>query len=345
LEAPADSNAHQKRQNTRRFVDRATLLVIGIFAGVGCVELAMWSIYDRPWYDKLTSEQSDTSPKVYTRNAFGLRDNPYPIPPPEGHRRILVLGDSFTFGLGVRNDEQIFTHRLEVMLNEQLAASGVEHFHVMNGGIPGSLTGDWLRLWKRIGSRYDPDLVLIVFFLRDGTLTHSIPQFFGVIQKEITQRNRASWLYRSSYVYRRIRDNLDRKEVGTRYTRAFRDSYFGDESQTKEWRAAQKNLLELRDLARASGARVAFAIFPVLVELDDDYPFRAICDLLEQFARENDLPVLNLLPAFMGQRSDELWVSTFDQHPNAEGHRIAAEALFPFVAELVQNGVPPGVEP
>jgi hypothetical protein len=196
-----------------------------------------------------------------------------------------------------------------------------------------------------MGSAYDPDLVLIVFFLRDGTRTHSIPQFFGVIQEEITERNRTSLLYQSSYTYKRIRDNLDRKEVGARYTQAFHDSYFGDESQTKEWREAQRNLLELRDLAVASGAKVAFVIFPVLVELNEKYPFKQICDLLGDFARENDLPVLDLLSAYLGHRSDRLWVSTFDQHPNAAGHIIAAEALFPFVSELLVDDVQSSATP
>lgn len=345
MEAPTESNAERKLQHTRTFVDRVALVIIGICLGAGCIELAMWSIYDQPWYDKLTGEQADTSTKGYTRNRFGLRNAPYPIPPPEGSKRTLVFGDSFTFGLGVKNDRYIFPYLLEFMLNERLQGVDADSFHVMNAGIPGSLTGAWLDLWKKMGTAYDPDLVLIVFFLRDGTLTHSIPQFFGVIQEEITERNRISLLYQGSYTYRRIRDNLDRKNVGARYTQAFHDSYFGDESQTKEWRAAQENLLELRDLAVASGAKVAFAIFPVLVELNEHYPFKAICDLLESFARENDMPVLNLLPSYLGHRSDRLWVSSFDQHPNAAGHVIAAEALFPFVSGLLVDSTQPRPQP
>jgi hypothetical protein len=42
-----------------------------------------------------------------------------------------------------------------------------------------------------------------------------------------------------------------------------------------------------------------------------------------------------MLPDFQGQRGPELWVSTYDQHPNAQGHAIAARALLPFVRELL----------
>ena len=341
MESETEAKPAGARDGAFRITEQVALVIASICLGAGLVEAAMWSLYDRPWYDKLTGEQADTSPRDYTKNEFGLRDAPYPLPPPAGQRRILVLGDSFTFGLGVRDDRAIFPHLLEVQLNERLDLPGVESVHVMNGGIPGSLTNRWLALWKRIGNDYRPDLVLIVFFLRDGTKTHSIPDFFGVIQEEITQRNRKSLLYQSSFTWRRIRDNLDRQEVGARYTRRFRESYFGDESQTGEWRAAQSNLLEIRDRVRKSGAQVAMAIFPVLVELTDRYPFTPICDLLEKFARENDMPVLNLLPAFMGRQSDDLWVSTFDQHPNAEGHRIAAQALTPFVSELIAGVASP----
>src|SRR6188508_2423085 len=39
-------------------------------------------------------------------NSFGLRDREIGVEKPAGVRRVLVLGDSFVFGVGLRNEER-----------------------------------------------------------------------------------------------------------------------------------------------------------------------------------------------------------------------------------------------
>ena len=165
------------------------------------------------------------------------------------------------------------------------------HVDVINGGIPGSLTQDWLDLWFRVGDRFDPDVVLVVFFLRDGTQMRSIPGFFGRIRKEITNRNRRSSLYQKSFLYRLLRDRIDQASITTSYTRRFQESFVGDWEQTREWRAAKRNLLQIRGLAERRSAVVGLVIFPMLVELNEDNPFRVICDEIEAFANDSKIPV------------------------------------------------------
>jgi hypothetical protein len=48
------------------------------------------------------------------------------------------------------------------------------------------------------------------------------------------------------------------------------------------------------------------------------------------------LPVLDLAPAFAGQRTEDLWVHPCDHHPNGRAHAIAGRAL----ADWLQRGVP-----
>ena len=81
----------------------------------------------------------------------------------------MVLGDSYTFGLGVPNDKDTFPEILETKLNEEITIQGVKRIDVLNGGIPGSFPHKWLRIYRKIETTFDPDVVLIVFFLRDGT--------------------------------------------------------------------------------------------------------------------------------------------------------------------------------
>ena len=158
-----------------------------------------------------------------------------------------------------------------------------------------------------------------------------------VLKEARGQFGARSKLYRTSFLYRVVRDRQDRKAVADYYTQSFQDSYFGDDDQTAEWQRAQENLILIRDLARERSVQAALVIFPILVELDDEYPFQAICDLVDAFGRSAGLPVHNLLPAFVGRRGPDLWLDPRDQHPNELGHALAAQSLLPFVSKLLRE--------
>ena len=316
---------------------RLALAAASVLLVLAVAELAARALYSEPWYQQLAAEQHRSEHFDYRLGELLLRDRLPAGPKLQSQRRVLVLGDSFTFGLGLRDDEAIFPSLIERRLNAEPPLAGVSRIDVLNAGRPGSLTRHWLLLWDELQANFAPDALLIVFFLRDGTRLQSNPEFFDRIRNEVVARNRASTLYTRSYLYRVVRDGLDRRELGGEYTRDFQDAYFGDEEATAEWRAAQRNLIELRDRARARGTAVGFAVFPVLAGLDGDYAFSAICPLLIDFADREGIASLSLLPAFMGRRGPELWVSPFDQHPNEAAHEIAADALLPFVVQLLES--------
>lgn len=314
---------------------RLGLVLVGTLVGVGLFEAYARTTWTAPWYEQLLTAQTHDLPWGYTLNRWNLRDRDYEVPKPKDVTRVMMLGDSFTFGAGVLEDERIFPEIVERRLNEADAGLGPGRIEVLNGGLPGSLTGDWVNLWERLVSRFDPDVLVLVFFLRDGTKARSIPDFFGRIRDEIAQRNQSSTLYRYSFGFRLVRDSLDRLDVEDQYTKSFFESYFGDEDQTEEWQRAKRNVSTLRDEARRLGVPVGLAVFPVLVELNDGHPFAPIQELVLQFGHENQLAVHDLLPAFRGERGLDLWLSPLDQHPNARAHALAAESLLPFLEALI----------
>jgi hypothetical protein len=75
--------------------------------------------------------------------------------------RVLLLGDSFTYGVGV-NDDQTFAHYLQENFTAKKLA-----VEVINAGNPGKGTDYELRLLKTWGSKIKPDLVVLCFFLND----------------------------------------------------------------------------------------------------------------------------------------------------------------------------------
>lgn len=90
---------------------------------------------------------------TYTNNSLGLRG---PEIGQKTQRRILLLGDSFTYGIGV-NDDQTFAYKLA-----QLTSS-----EVINAGNGGTGTDYALRFYETIGHNLNPDLVVLCFFAND----------------------------------------------------------------------------------------------------------------------------------------------------------------------------------
>jgi len=319
----------------KKLVQNLLLVLFSVVFSVLLVELASRVIYTRPWYQRLVEAQvdADWTANIH-RNGYGLRGHDIPADKAPNTTRILLLGDSFTFGSGVPNDADIFAARLEQKLNAQLAESG-RSVEILNGGIPGSQTGDWLDLLNKIGDSYQPDVIIIVFFLRDGTLTSSMGSFFGPIRDQIVAQNQASTLYQNVYLYRLFKDFQDRTLISESYTQAMNDSYFGDRQQTQEWRLAQTNMRNMKKVGEAMHAKVGLIIFPVLADFSDKYPFQKIVDEVSRCGSDSQLPTLNLLPAFKGKNAADLWVSALNQHPNEMGHQIAADGMYGWVKNFV----------
>ena len=297
---------------------------------LGAVELYYRATYRENWY-----LEPEFRPGHFPRlNADGLRDVDYG-PRQPGTYRILLLGDSFTFGSGVEDDAAIWPAIIERRLGEIRPLGDVSKYEVLNGGIAGSLTDKWVALYQqqRQPDFFPPDLVLVVFFLRDGTRMEHVSNELAAANLE---RIRTDPLTRVSTAYRYFSEKWLAIHFAALLERFFVDSYAGSPEATAEWRAAQHNILTIRDIAVSDGTRFGMAIFPMLYGFEQDpYPFQTAMDALATFCRTNGIAHLSLLPAFRGRRASDLWVSEANKHPNVEGHAIAARALLPFVLQLI----------
>lgn len=111
----------------------------------------------------LTSYDPSTG-KVKTRtNSAGFRGTRELEARQSGAVRILALGDSTTFGLGVDEDETYSSH-LERMLRAKLNRP----VEVLNLGVPGYATAQERLLFQRYHRELKPDLVIVGFFARNS---------------------------------------------------------------------------------------------------------------------------------------------------------------------------------
>ncbi len=293
----------------------------------------------KPWYERVVEEQATTMGKVWHvgESWFTLRSAANFAPKQSDAYRILFLGDSFTYGQGVTKESATFVQRTVARLNERRTGPTKTKYEAFNGGIPGSLTPHWVRLCDEILDSYDPDLVVAVFFLRDGLAGFTSIGQIDQIRDGMQRLAEDSFLFRHSATYRFFRERRAQAELSRKYLSEMRYGYLGDAAQTRQWRQAQADLLTIKLRASEVDARFAMIIFPVLFDLTPTYPLKDVCDEIARFAQANEIPVLSLLPAFMGRDAEALWVSPFDQHPNAAGHAVAADAMIPFVQLLARD--------
>jgi hypothetical protein len=92
---------------------------------------------------------------VITTNSKGVRDTELPYENKDKRQRVVVLGDSVTWGFGV-NDGDTFSDFME---------KGAVKTDVINMGVNGFSTGEELLLLKYEGMQYKPDAVILFFYI------------------------------------------------------------------------------------------------------------------------------------------------------------------------------------
>jgi len=108
--------------------------------------------------------------KRYSTNSGGFRDREFPRKKEPGEFRIIVLGDSTSWGWGVPDGAPYPRILEELLAGKEKTGS----FEVLNGGMPGYTSFQGMLLFRTELSRYSPDLVITYFGVNDCTSRQGI---------------------------------------------------------------------------------------------------------------------------------------------------------------------------
>lgn len=291
-------------------------------------------------------------------NSFGLRSPEVAVPKPAGTVRILLLGDSFTFGLRVR-DEETFGRRLEEALRGKYGTAPVE---VVSAGVI-----SYCPLLEYLQYRHhlhilEPDLVVLNFDMSDvqDHMAYSRDAVVGsdgapLFVTEPSLRNQAPSampkLLMFEWLGRRIQGARGRVEStlqGVPFVRDV-DRYLWTLDGGPAWDVEARNALApIVDLARIlehDGIPLLLATYPQPWQVSadatptppirdqygigrntvhlNDRPFRTVA----AFAAEHQIPFVSAVAPFRADSSPATLFLSNDFHFTPRGHQLYADVL------------------
>jgi hypothetical protein len=279
----------------------------------------------RPGYAPVKTERRELRPV----NSRGYRDLERSLPKPPGVRRVVCIGDSFTWGASVLFDDA-WPQRVERSLTRErhepweavsLAESGLNS--VQEAG----------RLESE-GFAYDPDVVVVAYVLNDSEDENAAEARRAADWLEERRHPPAPSLLDRSALLRLVRERVWATLENRRRVEDFRSMYAED---YPGWTAARRALRAMGGMCRERGVPLVVAVFPLFGNaLDDGYPFADIHAKVGQASAEAGAMVVDLLPFYRSVDWRLLVVDgADDEHPNEIAHRIAAQAISRAVERVV----------
>jgi hypothetical protein len=296
---------------------------------------------------------------TFRTNSDGLRDREYPLEKPKGITRIIALGDSFTWGWGV-GDNEIYTEALESLL---------PRVEVINLGVAAFATKQEFDYLKMKGMKYDPDIVMLGFCLND--IVGNSPREHGLVdsasKRDVKLSDHSSLFlklkefltYNSAFydfVTERINSNKILVDVMVKL--GIKESPVGYDGLDTNLRPAlisyplslealfedtKSQLLTMNDFLEKRHVRLLVVLIPSLQsverkafegtliqsiyepkDFDLEKPFR----LMEEFGSLHNIEIINPLSSLRKAHADG--ASLFlhrDMHLNKLGHNLLAREI------------------
>jgi len=303
-------------------------------------------------------------------NSKGHRDNEIAFEKGDDVFRILVLGDSFTMGYNILQEEA-YPQILEGLLNRQ---SKITH-EVVNTGVGGWAPFQYAQYYFYYGKQYKPDLILIGFCVANDTYNQytEVSQTMTTVNERLFSREKAEskFIKLKVFLYEKLnlaRLILNKGIIATSgnkrkfarndcedFTKAYiytqRIGVNNYSRRRKRLYNRAKNCIyqisRIKKDADYSSIPLVVALIPDEMQIntalqriivDDDkrylYDFKMPQSMLVEMFRDMDVGSIDLLPAFI---NDARCLYMNDGHWNPEGHKLAASIIYEEIFDCLRD--------
>jgi lysophospholipase L1-like esterase len=279
---------------------------------------------------------------------MGFRDDE---PDPGAALRIVTLGDSIVFGAGVRAKDR-FTEVMERSLSESLGAK----VEVDAWGVNGTETSYHRQLYAEMAPQLPAGLAIVGFCLNDVVPVSAHALYRKTERKSRDTMSLADRLgeegYSLHYLFlirlshtglealcRRLWPESPPTEAEVQ-RRAYRDFLARHWSNDEDVAQLGRELASIRDEAATRGAAVLLVVFPYRFQFatGDFRPQERLAELTNELG----IATVDLRGPFAeAMKTGPVYLPGDDCHPDARGHRVAAEAALPAVREILARKMRP----
>jgi lysophospholipase L1-like esterase len=248
-----------------------------------------------------------------------------PFPAKQDHVfRIMVVGDSLTYGMGVK-EEDTYSRVLERLLGKEY------YCEVLNLGVCGMQSSDILETVRTFAPLLKPDLIVYGISLNDflpsGTSQYRDNRRWPFPLPEAFKHRMSRQTYIGAFLERAYDKLLMR--IGVR-----RDFY---DDILENFQDFQVRFAE--DLRKMNAFVIENGFSPILAVVFHQHPeYRGrsyrIAQIAETAARNAGMNVVPIEEFFKTYDGQFLGVSQWEGHPNAKAHRILAQMLLPVIQKI-----------
>ena len=278
-------------------------------------------------------------------NSFGFRDDEYvadSLNKDEKPITIFFMGDSFTFGLGIKNTQDRYANLVCDVLKKKLG--NVRCYNLAyHGWDLGNYVDTLEEYMTRIGP---PDVVIFQYFMNDIEIynrlrfetnefsTQDRDAFMGYVHSD-PLNPALDFLYWKSYAFNffYLRYRLLSSVKGITYEEVLQNDY----ADQKKYQLVENQLARITQLNQLSSAQAGFVIFPLMDANRKTYRLMDAHQKLHKSLSDQGFPWFDLTSTYWQYAPKQLIVNTFDAHPNEKANRMAATKVLDLVSILLER--------
>jgi lysophospholipase L1-like esterase len=233
------------------------------------------------------------------KNGFRVKDRSINIK--KENKKIIMLGDSMTFGWGANST-------FSSLLNKK-----INSYDVLNAGIGNTNTIMQINnFFNNFSDKFNYDIIILNFFIND---------FENVVIKNPNLLQKYSYLY--TFVNNKINTVLIRFKLKDDWKSFYSENYLNLEIKNETLFMINK----LNDYCLNNNIKFVIHNIPELRDLNN-YKFENETKIIKNLAKSKKILYIDSLDKLKNYKPENLWVTPLDPHANDKAHRIIADNLF-----------------
>ena len=233
------------------------------------------------------------------KNGFRVKDRSINIK--KENKKIIMLGDSMTFGWGANST-------FSSLLNKK-----IKSYDVLNAGIGNTNTIMQINnFFNNFSDKFNYDIIILNFFIND---------FENVVIKNPNLLQKYSYLY--TFVNNKINTVLIRFKLKDDWKSFYSENYLNLEIKNETLFMINK----LNDYCLNNNIKFVIHNIPELRDLNN-YKFENETKIIKNLAKSKKILYIDSLDKLKNYKPENLWVTPLDPHANDKAHRIIADNLF-----------------